>query len=58
LGELDDFNQMLAVAETVAHLVVLVAQRRVVESLDERDRVRYLAPAPVDSERHPRAPQV
>ena len=35
VDELDLFNQMLAVAETGAHLALLVAQQRIVRTLDE-----------------------
>lgn len=40
IDELDLFNQMLAVAETGAHLALLVAQQRIVRTLDE-DVYRY-----------------
>jgi glyoxylase-like metal-dependent hydrolase (beta-lactamase superfamily II) len=42
IDELDLFNQMLAVAETGAHLALLVAQGRIVRLLDE-DVYRYYA---------------
>ncbi len=42
--ELDPFNQMLAVSETSAHLIVLVAQGRVTCTDDEAGVRRYSAP--------------
>ena len=43
LSELDPFNQMLAIAETAAHLALLVAQERV--DVVEKDSLRcYLLP--------------
>jgi glyoxylase-like metal-dependent hydrolase (beta-lactamase superfamily II) len=35
LDELDQFNQMLAIAETGAHLTLLIAQKRVTRTLDD-----------------------
>ena len=40
LEELDVFNQMLAISETTAHLMLLVAQGRVTRALDG-DVYRY-----------------
>ena len=50
---LDDFNRMLAIAETVAHLDVLVARGRLTVTVD-RGVNRY-APAPVAAGRRQRA---
>jgi glyoxylase-like metal-dependent hydrolase (beta-lactamase superfamily II) len=41
LDELDQFNQMLAISETGAHLSLLVAQRRIAQTLD-REVYRYV----------------
>jgi len=43
LDELDLFNQMLAVAETGAHLALLIAQRRIARVLDDEVYRYYLA---------------
>ncbi len=41
LDELDTFNQMLAVSETAAHLELLVAQGRILRSVDDDEVYRY-----------------
>ena len=43
LGDLDPFNQMLAISETAAHLQLLTAQGRVTRH--EADGLRYFLPA-------------